>query len=296
MRPAAILIVLVTAVAIVSLHAHAQTTASDDSVNAVELETIRQDVADGFVISAVSDYAQLLERDPEWTYCHYNKYHGFEGYLLRLYDMETRPSLYEAGPLPRSREALMVALAEDPENADAMRELGLLFADVEAFFDAIDLFNEALARHPDDAELLVLRTLARLGTMTGGLLITDRARVFAYSDPQDMVTDMSRASDLGADDFLALWADAAAHRQLQYVDSDAEPLAVALARYDAAIAALPAMRQHHLYPLLSYMAHEGRASILFMMNDLDAFDEEITRAVNGADLDTMRDRCPDVYR
>ena len=291
MRPAAILLLLAAIAAFFPFSARSQTPDAGESVNTEQLAAIRQNVEDGFTMTALSKYVDLRARDPRWTYCHYNIGHGLEGYLLRLYDMSAHPALYEDNHLPRARDELLRVLTNDPSDVEALRELGLLYGEVEAFFDAVDIFDEALLVEPDNADLLVLRTLARLGMMTGGLLTTDNAQVFAYYDPQGMVADMSRATALGADGFLALWADAAAHSVLLYADSSTELLATALARYDAAIDVLPTMRQRHLYPLLSYMVHEGRASVLLQMNDLDAFHEEMAQAIGTGDFGNIRDSC-----
>ena len=238
-------------------------------------------------------YTRAIELDPDAVLCRWEIGWGFDGYMLRQYDMLLRPDAYQDGPIPRALAEIQSVLTENPDDVDALRERGLLFAASGGGFAAVDDLDAALASNPESVELMVLSTKARLNVWQPGPLFRrnpDRAR--SYFEPAAMLERIEDAIARGADD-LFTYLTYAKVLSWQTQDDDASTIERQVAALDRAIELLPTWPEHGLKQFLAYRLYFDRGSALNQLGDSEAFFDNIDLALNppGVETDIHDPRC-----
>jgi hypothetical protein len=243
--------------------------------------------------SAVAAFSDIAVHDAEALYCHHSLGLGFEGYLIRLLDRELHPNAYVTSDHPRDFSALNSVLSQESE-LEALHERGILFAEVEAFYDATDDLDATVDLSPERIDLRLLRARTRIELIDGVRPFTgDIERLRGYLDQELLVEDLRLALASENHGLLASLTIAELADYLAYDDEIADEMnEISLAAYDDAVDLLPAWSKSHIYPMLHYLVLSGRATVHMQMGNLDAFDTDIFRAIDGPDFDLMGARCP----
>ncbi len=238
-------------------------------------------------------YTRAMEADPNAVFCLWGMKRGFDGELMRQYDMLLRPELYAYGPIPRSLPELQAVLSENPEDTDALRERALLFAASGGAALALRDLDTALEFEPDSAELLVLaakikqdipESPAYWALMRDFWARHNRAdvrdplayrfglpnAVRSYYKPEAWLATIERAIALGADDFFARYTYALILQAVMYGEGDVTRDEW-LAAWDSAIELLPDWPESSQKRVLGYILYSERASIMMDYTDMDAF-------------------------
>ena len=117
---------------------------------------------------AVSLYSEAARIEPRIVTCMLPVVFSWQAGLMRLYDMETHPEAYAAGPVPRTLDEIQAALEEDWRDPQALRERGLLYAAVGGWEQAQKDFELALTSDPEPWQVQVL--LARIWLVWGDIV------------------------------------------------------------------------------------------------------------------------------
>ena len=117
---------------------------------------------------AVSLYSEAARIEPRIVTCMLPVVFTWQAGLMRLYDMETHPEAYAAGPVPRTLDEIQAALEEDWRDPQALRERGLLYAAVGGWEQAQKDFELALTSDPEPWQVQVL--LARIWLVWGDIV------------------------------------------------------------------------------------------------------------------------------
>jgi len=240
--------------------------------------------ADADWLRAAALYASATAIDSVAVLCRWQASGGFDGYLLRQYDMMLRPEAYERRPrTPGDVQSLLAGSAGDPV---VLRERGLLFAESGAGFAAIDDLDAALQADPDSVELLVLSTKARLAVLNDFSYL-DRFPYEArsYFAPDLMLHNIERAMELGADDLITNLAYAETIAWQKNYSDDPELLERARTAYDRTIELLPTWPEHPLKHFLASRLYLKRALIFFSLGDDERFSEDMGHVANPPGID-----------
>ncbi len=243
--------------------------------------------------SAAAAFSALTVDDPEALYCHHSIGLGFEGYLIRLLDRELHPDAYATSDHPRDFSVLNRVLSQETD-LEALRERGILFAEVEAFYDATDDLDATVALSPERIDLRLLRARTRLELIDSVQPFTGNLeRLRDYLDEELLVEDLRLALGLDNHGLLAWLTIAELADYLAYNDEIADEMnEISLAAYDNAVDLLPSWSNAHIHPMLHYLVFQGRATVHMQMGNLETFDTEILRAIKGPDFELMGARCP----
>ena len=226
-------------------------------------------------------YTRAIELDPDAVLCRWQISQGFEGYVMRQYDMLLRPDVYMNGPIPRTLAEIQAVLSENPNDADALRERGLLFAASGGSFNAVDDLDAALDADPDSVELMVLSTNARVNVLQVGQLFWQFPDVSrSYLEPDTMLTRIEEAIARGADDLLTnLTYEQVLSWQPGAFD-DPDLIEKRISALNRAIDQLPTWPEHGLKQFLAYRLYFGRGSALNQLGDSEAFFDNMDLALN----------------
>lgn len=131
---------------------------------------------------AVSLYSEAARIEPRIVTCMLPVVFTWQAGLMRLYDMETHPEAYAAGPVPRTLDEIQAALQEDWRDPQALRERGLLYAAVGGWEQAQKDFELALTSDPEPWQVQVL--LARIWLGWGDIVSRMNLAAAFADEPQ----------------------------------------------------------------------------------------------------------------
>jgi tetratricopeptide (TPR) repeat protein len=269
----------------------------------------------GDAFRAAIYYTRAVEADPDAAYCMWETKGGFEGLLLRQYDMVLRPDLYGDSPIPRTLPEIQAILSDNPRDPDALRERGLLFAASGGATAAADDLDKALEADPESVELMVLNTKAHLDVLESQIYwsaLSDSYRRHVSSDfqvprvsyfgtpnffdhyykPEEWLATIERAIALGADDFFT---HLTYRRVLEILTHTKDPsLADDMrAEFDRAIERLPTWPEGLSKRVLGFKLYSERAVAGDGAPDFDAYMDAMDLAMNppGVESDLYDPRC-----
>jgi tetratricopeptide (TPR) repeat protein len=258
---------------------------------------------------------RAVEIDPDAVYCMWGLGGGFEGLLLRQYDMVLRPEIYRDGPIARTLPEIQEALSGNPRDPDALRERALLFAASGGATAAADDLDKALEADPESVEFMVLNTKAHLDVLESQIYwsaLSDsyrrhvssdfqvpRASYFGspnffahYYQPEEWLATMERAVELGADDFFT---HLTYRRVLEILSHTKDPSLADDVRVelDRAIELLPTWPEGLSKRYFGFKLYSARADADFDLRDLDAYQDAMKLAMNppGVEADLYDPRC-----
>ncbi len=258
------------------------------------LEKMRDAQRAGDWFRAAIYHSQAMETDPDAVLCRWALGWGFDGYMLRQYDMLLRPELYEEGAVPRTLAEVQAALSTNPQDADALRERGLLFAESGAAFNAVDDLDAALETDPESVDLMILSTKARTNVLKIGPLFRQfphRSR--SYLKPDAMLERVEEAIRLGADDLMTHVTHEAVLQWQPNAFEDPVLVGRRIAALERAIELLPTWPEQALKRHLAYRLYMDRGSALSEIEGWQVFADHMALALHppGVESSLYDPRC-----
>jgi len=260
------------------------------------IEQVHRSLEVGDRLTAAAAYARAAQLDPDAALCLWDRGPGSDAYILRQYDMLARPDIYVDGRVPRILAELQAALRADPNDADALRERGLLLASVNDWFGVVADLEAALTADPDSVELMVLSTKAHTVLFGKPLLWMHFPNtVRGYFEPAKLRERIERAIALGADDPVSRSAYAEVLDLLSYKNDDPQLIEKEIEEYNRAIELLSTWPDHPLKHVQAFTLYTYRGVAQSRLGDPDGSLDGLNLAIHPPGINqTLLDQiCPD---